>query len=332
MIPVNILVIAPHMGQHALDVSVMSIPNATVYELPDDLHMNHTAKIFNSVKLIQSALPFSAKLHETQMVMHVPPSPNGSFFSWGDVNLAWFSMPEQDIAHGTNTFQVTADLNVLEDTDDFVHWSFALTLGGCPYGTTVYIVGQPKLTALGFLSMDLTMGKKLNCTYVPSTDASAMVQNSATFEEFLTARRLSGVRGMGPVTLTCEDDGEVESDYIDAILQNFTRDLARTTTTTTSAPTTIAPKTTVPPATTVPATTTAANATVIPATTTAANSTTVAPVPATTTAANVTQIPATTTAANSTTVAPVPATTAAANATTVAPKTTVVTTSAPVMV
>ena len=242
MIPVGILVIAPKMGQHALDVSEMNIPNSTVYGLPENLHLDHTAKIFNNVILKQTSLPFASRLHETQMVMHIPASPEGSFFEWGETNLAWFNMPEQDIKHGTNSFSIDTTINVLENTDDFVHWAFMLSLGGFPYGATVYIVGQPKMSALGIIHMDLKLGKKMNCSYVPGPDGIELVQNSAplqTSEESITARRLAiaGVGGMGPVTLTCKDEGEMESDYIDEILQNFTQDLERTTTTT-AAPTT----------------------------------------------------------------------------------------------
>jgi hypothetical protein len=233
------------MGQHALDVSEMDIPNATVYHIPDNLHLNHTAKIVNNVKLMQTSLPFSAKLHETNMVMHIPAYDAG-WTSWPERNIAWFTMPELDIKHGTNTFQITTDINMMENTDDFVHWSFMLALGGFPNGTSVYIAGKPKLSALGIISMELKMGKKMNCTYVPSpSDGYALDQNSAplnTLEESITARRLSGVGGMGPVTMACVDEGEMDSDYMDEILQNFTEEMKddswMKTTTTTVAPTT----------------------------------------------------------------------------------------------
>jgi hypothetical protein len=257
MIPVGILVIAPSMGQHALNVAIMNIPNSTVYDLPDNLHLDHTAKIFNNVTLKQSSLPFGAKLHETQMVMHVPASKPGGYFVWPATNLGYFEIPEESIKHGNNAFSFTSALTVLENTDNFVHWAFDLTFGGEPNGTTVHVVGRPKLSALGIFHMDLKMGKKLNCKYVPPTTTTAAPTSAApttttTAGAVTTAKSATtttaapsalplraGVGGMGPVELNCVDEGELDDDLIEEILQNFTDDLARTTTTT-AAPTTAA--------------------------------------------------------------------------------------------
>jgi hypothetical protein len=252
MIPVNILVIAPSMGQHALNVATMEVPNATVYDLPDNLHFNKSAHIYNKVKLDQTSLPFPSKLHETQLVMHIPKSPEGMFFQWPPRNLAYFTMPEQDIKHGMNKFEVTADLTVMENTDDFVHWAFMLSFLGFPYGAPIYMVGQPKMSAMGIFHMDLKMGKELNCTYFNPLDPGNALMNTitpeTTYEEFVTARRLAGVGGgIGPVTLICHDQGNLDDDIRDEILTNFTRQLEHPvttpppTTTTTAAPTPPAP-------------------------------------------------------------------------------------------
>jgi len=234
MIPVSILVIAPNMGQHALDVSVMDIPNSTVFDIPDNLHLNHSAKIVNKVNLKQTSLPFGAKLHETQMVMHIP-AYAGQWFSWPERNIAYFTMPEQNIKHGDNAFEVTTAITMMENTDDFVHWSFMLALGGFPYGTEVYIAGKPKLSAMGIFNMELSLGKKMNCSFVQppmDSDAPALnLESPQAVEESITARRLSGVRGMGPVTITCKDEGEMDDDYLNVILQNFTDELEHPQTT-----------------------------------------------------------------------------------------------------
>lgn len=246
MIPLSIFVIAPSMGQHALNVATMEVPNATVYDLPDNLHLNKTAAhIYNKVKLDQTSLPFGSKLHETQLVMHIPKSPPDSFFVWPPRNLAYFTMPEQDISHGMNKFEVTADLTLMENTDDFVHWAFALTLGGFPYGGPIYMVGQPKMSALGIFHMDLKMGKELNCTYVNPLGLMNTITPETTFEEFVAARQRAGVGGMGPVTLNCHDQGNLDDDIRDEILTNFTRQLEHPVTTSTLPPaTTTTPNTT----------------------------------------------------------------------------------------
>jgi hypothetical protein len=256
MIPVSILVIAPKMGQHALDVATMDIPNSTVYDLPDDLTKDHNAKIFNGIKLKQKSLPFAAKLHSTDMVLHIPPATpdilEKCMWTWPAQNLGWFSMPDEHVKHGDNSWDVTADLTVIDPTDTFVHWAFTLTLGPAfgvmQYGTTIHVAGKPKLSAMGIFNMDLKLGKKLNCTYIPppateEMEAAALKLSdfSDMSEETITARRRL-VGGMGPVTLNCRDDGKLEDDLLEEILANFTDDLARTTTTTTTAaPTTAAP-------------------------------------------------------------------------------------------
>jgi len=202
--------------------------------------------------LDQTALLLGATLHETQLVMHVPPSPPDSFFQWPARNIAWFHMPEQYVRHGMNKFQFTADFNVMENTDDFVHWAFSATLGAFPYGTDVYIAGQPKLSSLGIFNMDLKMGKKLNCTYInPDAPTTAIYKNppvnySKALEEFVTAQSLAG--GMGPVSLSCEYNGNLDDDLLDEILQNFTDELAHPVTTSTLAPTTLAPTNATTPA------------------------------------------------------------------------------------
>lgn len=276
MIPVGILVIAPAMGQHALNVAVMNIPNSTVYGLADDLTQNNVAKIYNSVKLDQSSLPFGSRLHETNLVLNVPAGDFGGSLKWNTTNLMWFPMVQEDLSHGMNDFQFTSPLTIFQPTDNFVHWSFpGLFLPD--YSTIIRLVGQPKMSAMGIFHMDLKMGKNLNCTFLPVPtefhEDLALLQE--TSEETIIARRLEmmKVRGFPPITLTCQDLGELDDDLIDEILQNFTNDMAVTTT--------LRPITT-PAPTPAPATSTAAPAsastTAAPASTTAAPaSTTVAP-------------------------------------------------------
>merc|ERR1712054_595095 len=98
------------------------------------------------------------------------------------------------------------------DTDDFVHWAFMVRLGGFPNGTTVYIAGESDLTAGDDSSMELKLGRKMNCSYVlPPMDGNPSVQSLAQFqasEASMIASRLlaaGGVGGMGPLSLSCKD-------------------------------------------------------------------------------------------------------------------------------
>jgi hypothetical protein len=222
--------IAP-IGQSALNAATMDIPNATVFGLPDDLHFDKMAKMANSVELVQSLLPLASKLHETQMVMHVPESPPDCFFQWPARNIAWFTLPEQHIKHGMNKFQFTTDLNVMENTDDFVHWAFAATLGFFVNGTEMHIAGKPKLTALGLLTMHLKLSKQLNCAYAPPTGVvykNPPEDYSKALEEF-KAKSLAG--GMGPITLSCEYVDNSEKKLRKQILKDFEKELKHPVTT-----------------------------------------------------------------------------------------------------
>merc|ERR1719198_1474639 len=132
-----------------------------------------------------------------------------------------------------------------------VSWTFTIGMGdiGFPNGTTtVYIVGEPKLTALGMITMKLKMGKKLECTFVqdptttapPITTTTTTANASQAFEEMaITERRLDSTI---TVPLRCTDQGEMDDDDIEEVLESFYRDRAEPYTTTTT--TTAAPKTT----------------------------------------------------------------------------------------
>jgi hypothetical protein len=148
-------------------------------------------------------------------------------------------MPKQHIKHGMNKFDFTADFNVMEDTDDFVHWAFAATLGFFENGTDIYIAGRPKMSALGVVNMHLKMGKKLSCTFVPQTTAiykNPPVNYSKAFEEFIAARSLAG--GMGAITLSCQYHGNLDEHLRNEIIRNFTDELKHPVTT--PVPTTVA--------------------------------------------------------------------------------------------
>lgn len=277
IIPISILVVAPMIGQHALNVAVMNIPNSTVFDIPGDLHADNMAKIANNVNLKQTFFPLPSTLHETKFALHVPAaSPDAiaaGVIPWPECDLAWFTLPEQAIKHGTNTFQFTADLTVLEP-DYFVFWSLYMTFLQPPPHTIIQIVGQPTLSALGgIFRMGLQMGKTLNCSCIGTG-----VNDAEAIESLEAAQRVRV--GIGPVTLECVDQGEMDGDLIDKVLQNFTRELDATTTTTTTPPTTTKASTPTPAPTPAPpptTTTTATNGTTLTTTTTTANVTTPTP-------------------------------------------------------
>jgi len=222
--------IAP-IGQQALNAATMDIPNATVYDLPDNLHFDKVGSMDNSVELAQTLLPLRSTIHETQLALHVPESPPDCFFQWPSRDIAWLTLPKQKIKHGMNKFQFTTDLNVMENTDDFVHWAFAATLGYFANGTDIYLAGEPKLTALGVLTMHLKLAKHLSCAYVPPTGAiykNPPVDYSKALEEFKAQSRAGG---MSPITLSCEYVGNLDKHLRNEILRDFKDELKHPKTT-----------------------------------------------------------------------------------------------------
>merc|ERR1711920_973525 len=98
MIPVGLLVIAPNMGQHALDDSVMTINNATMWNM-----FPTTGNVYNDVKLTQTSMGLTATMHEGDFVMHIPAAVT-LFATYNATNLGYFEMPEETIEHGDNHF------------------------------------------------------------------------------------------------------------------------------------------------------------------------------------------------------------------------------------
>lgn len=257
MIPVGILVIAPALGQHALTSATMMIPNCTVYNLPSDLVVDPDGgRIANFVDLTQSSFPFNSKLVETKMIMHLPPgqsdyrggpnfdNPNATL---AETDLAWFILPEQIVKHGLTEFQFDQQLEVL-NPDEFVTMAVGL-LFGMSASVEIWIVGKPKLVALGFVEIGpLRLGKKMICAYDAGLNPPES-ENLGRESETLTGRRL---QGLPPIGLVCNQTGDsLTNEQIDSVMDNrashggfCTNSSCPTTTTTTIATTTAIPQST----------------------------------------------------------------------------------------
>jgi len=206
MIPVGILVIAPKIGQAAIDMTTFHIINNTIFDIPSTSPItdcgdddgcefpNEVARgfVFGHVN-IHSPMFIGAKLHEVNvsMVINMPgvasnnsSLPEGSRFDmlgFTDGPLAWFTMPASTITKGDNILQYgwngSADSNV-KNTTIYVNASKSaadggfrmLSLGFAMYQSAVIyidIVAEPKLTVLGFLTLQTKMKKTLACNCIP---------------------------------------------------------------------------------------------------------------------------------------------------------------------
>lgn len=232
MIPVTMLVIvpdvAPGMGQNALDDATMTIPKSTTVGYDPIESCMSCSTITNQVVINQDSLPLSAKLHESDLVMHLP---DGTFADPTPVDLGWFRMPEQTIKHGSNSFGFESNLTVF-DSSTLVLFGFGFA--GPDKNANVYIVGKPTMTVLWGVTFPLKLGKKMNCTFHDTWDSNSKDEagDPLESEEYVAARRL-GVSIT--VRLSCAQLGNLEESEIDSILAKFSNE---TSTTPAPAPTT----------------------------------------------------------------------------------------------
>jgi len=175
MIPVGLLVIAPKMAQSAIDQSVFHLTNSTVYGVP--LNEVDGYNSFNGWAtqnlIVHSDFFLGGRLHEANVSMIIN-MPNATAtleeggFTPGEVG--WFTMPETTISKGDTVINFTAPIHFNSTADGghrFVFWGFYVLLSGVVY---VDIVAKPKLTALGFITVETTLKKTLACNCIQGTD------------------------------------------------------------------------------------------------------------------------------------------------------------------
>lgn len=228
-------------AQHALDASDINM-NATLYNFPDDLTTDRDGGkiLFDDFSLYNFpgdlSTPSSARLESTEWVMHLP---QGDFWTGAHHNgtdIAWFTLPDQNITDKLNVFTFGADtdrtLHVL-DPEAFVTFWFGLILG-LYREAPVWIVGKPRLSSLSF-SANLKLGKQLQCTCISPPDVSSnetdllfqRLTETQKSEEPITARRL--LQGLPPISVACKQTGNMHSDKIDSVLATFEHELSART-------------------------------------------------------------------------------------------------------
>merc|ERR1712062_69750 len=183
MIPVGLLVIAPKMAQAAIDQSVFHIANGTVFNVP--ANFNESGLGFNPYNgwasqnlTVESPFFLGGRLHEANVSMIINmPAADGAYgldgFSAGEI--AWFTMPETTVAKGVNVINFTVPMHFNSTADAgfrFASWGYWV-MGLFPPSTGVVyidIIAKPKLTALGFITVETTLKKTLACNCIKGTE------------------------------------------------------------------------------------------------------------------------------------------------------------------
>lgn len=228
MIPVGLLVIAPAIGQHAVDSATLYINSsiAMIGGVEGDVSKYPTAWIQNDI-IAHNPIPLSAKLGDVMLSMYVPASDNVSLTGsppYVNGTIATFTQPSATLNHGNTSipqYNKTMDLNMTKlgnpANTAFFPFAFSLVLGT---PQVVYIIGEPKLTALGFVTMKTKLAKKLSCK-VPSNQLNQIKElagvdaHAESGEELasIVARRLSRVADIFPtVAMNCTQLGNVKDE------------------------------------------------------------------------------------------------------------------------
>merc|ERR1719198_1576149 len=224
MIPVGLLVIAPAIGQHAVDSATLYINSSIA--MSGGVSKYPTAFIQNDI-IAHNPIPLSAKLGDVMLSMYVPAWDNVSLSGgppYVNGTIATFIQPEATLKHGNTTipqYNKSMDLNMSKwgnpaDTA-FFPFAFSLVLGS---PQVVYIIGEPKLTALGFVTMKTKLAKKLSCK-LPTNQLNQIKElagadaHAESGEELasIVARRLSRVADIFPtVAMNCTQLGNVKDE------------------------------------------------------------------------------------------------------------------------
>merc|ERR1719230_766246 len=120
MIPVGILVIAPAIGQHAVDSATLYIhSNLTMIGGEDADIAAHPSALMENHIIAHNPIPLSAKLGDVELAMYVPVADNVSLSQmppFVNGTIATFTQPSATLgAHGNTTipaYKNPLDLNM----------------------------------------------------------------------------------------------------------------------------------------------------------------------------------------------------------------------------
>jgi hypothetical protein len=224
MIPVGFLVIAPAIGQHAVNAATLHI----------DAEITHLGGITGNVEqypwgfvqnniTAHNPIPLSATLEECVISMYIPASDQLMTFddppSLITGTIATFTQPSRTLNHGDNDlapYNTSMDVNQTQyygnSPQTFVTFAFGMLFGSG--AIEIDIVAEPKLKALGFVTMQVTLAKALNCSAVTTASVEELEElrskvatlikeehpdefpddlSAVDFADPILARRLSGV-------------------------------------------------------------------------------------------------------------------------------------------
>jgi len=168
-IPVGIFVVAPKLGQHAVDVIELHIHNSSFYNIEGegipangtmDLNMTMTSPFF-----------IGAIMHDTVITMSAyNPVGGDAENGWTNGEMANFTMPKTTVTQGDNGVVFTSrnvSFNISEAADD-QHRSFYYLIDAVSgmFVQGLVLTAEPTITALGFINIKTKFRKELVCNCV----------------------------------------------------------------------------------------------------------------------------------------------------------------------
>jgi len=163
-IPVGIFVIAPKVGQAAVNMVEMHVDNATL------VNVTQVGATMVNQMTLQSDLFLGAELEEVVITM-VASNPEGEqMMGMTNGPLGNFTMPKQTITQGTNKINFTADMFFNASADGgfrYMEWTLGLTMGD--YVQHVTMIAEPTVKAFGFLTIKTKLEKHMVCNCLEPT-------------------------------------------------------------------------------------------------------------------------------------------------------------------
>jgi len=169
-IPVGILVVAPKLGQHAVDVLQLHIHNSSFYGIESegiptngtmDLNMTMTSPFF-----------IGAIMHDTVIHLTAYNSQGGNPDDgmWTNGPMGNFTMPKKTITqgdNGVNLTNMTVWFNTSKAADSSMrsfYWLLDAVSG--THMQSLILTATPTITALGLINIKTTFHKEMNCNCI----------------------------------------------------------------------------------------------------------------------------------------------------------------------
>lgn len=179
---VGVFVIAPKIGQAAIDMTSFHIINNTMWNISggDPVNTTYLQGLVDGIVNIHSPIFLGAKLHDVNVTM-ILNCPGDGHPDFTNGPIGWFTMPGTTITQGDNMQKYSTTLALDAQADNgfrFSTFAFYVGLSSVAY---IDLVAEPTITAMGFITIKTKMIKTIKCNCIPGSNWCA--EKDGAFEE-----------------------------------------------------------------------------------------------------------------------------------------------------